>query len=78
MSKVEKTKKTVQKVEKALRAESIKHEPIEYTVFLFNASAYDVQTEHCTIDIEGDRIRVNEKDVDSIEDMIHAIRTVEG
>jgi hypothetical protein len=71
------TKKTVQAIEKALKSSNITHEPINYDVFLFNATGYTILTNHCTIEITTDQITVNEKPVDNIDDMIYEVLAVE-
>ncbi|MGG0793811.1 hypothetical protein ABE137_07370 [Brevibacillus laterosporus] len=78
MSAVETTKKTIKRIEKALKDNNIKHEQINYDVFLFNASGYSIYTDNCTIEVCKNIIAVNEKQVKGMDEMINEVLAVEG
>lgn len=70
--------KTVQAIEKSLDSNGIKHEEIEYSVFLYNVGGYVVQTDNCSIEVSKNGIEVNEKPVDGIKEMLVAVKEVEA
>lgn len=74
----ESTKKTVYAVDKKLTKHKIKHDPIDYNIFLYGASGYHILTEYCTIEVYREKIVVNEKQVEDVNEMIFEVLKVEG
>ncbi|ATF13660.1 hypothetical protein A616_17230 [Brevibacillus brevis X23] len=74
---VQLTKRTVKEAEKALKSHNVKHEPIDYDVFLLNAISYTILTNNCTIEICNDEVTVNEIHVNDINEMIEEVLSVE-
>lgn len=70
--------KTVDSIIKALNKNNIKHE-IQGDMYTFAlAPTCTIHTSLCTIDVWKDEIKVNEKIVSGIEEMISVVIEVEG